>query len=121
MGVIHAKHTLLISDACFGGSIFKSRGVMGNLIQKIGEMYRYPSRRAMTSGNLSLVPDKSFFADYLIKRLNDNTDTFLPSQTLFYRIYEPVTNNSPATPQFGVVQETGDEGGDFIFIRKGKK
>jgi hypothetical protein len=120
LGAINAKHTLLISDACFGGSIFKSRGVMENMMQKVNEIYKYPSRRAMTSGNLSIVPDKSFFTEYLIKRLNDNVDAFLPSQTLFYRIYEPVTNNSPATPQFGVVQGTGDEGGDFIFIKKRK-
>lgn len=118
LGAIQAKHTLLISDACFGGSIFKSRGVMENMLQKVTEMYRYPSRRAMTSGNLTLVPDKSFFTEYLLKRLNDNTDAFLPSQTLFYRIYEPVTNNSPSTPQFGVVQGTGDEGGDFVFIKR---
>ncbi len=121
LGAIKAKHTLLISDACFGGSIFKSRGVMENMMQKVNEMYKYPSRRAITSGNLSVVPDKSFFIEYLIKRLNDNTDAFLPSQTLFYRIYEPVTNNSPATPQFGVVQGTGDEGGDFIFIKRENK
>jgi len=121
MSAIPTKHTLLISDACFSGSIFKSRGVIGDLLQKISEMYKYPSRKAMTSGNLSQVPDKSFFTDYLIKRLRDNTDLFLPSQTLFYRIYEPVTNNSPATPQFGVVQGTGDEGGDFIFIKRERK
>lgn len=121
LSAVSSKHTLLISDACFSGSIFKSRSVMGNLISKISEMYKYPSRRAMTSGNLSQVPDKSFFAEYLIKRLSDNDDPFLPAQTLFYRIYEPVNNNSTATPQFGVVQGTGDEGGDFIFIKKQKK
>jgi hypothetical protein len=27
-----------------------------------------------------------------------------------------VINNSSAVPQFGVIQEVGDEGGDFIFI-----
>jgi hypothetical protein len=121
MSAIPTKHTLLISDACFSGSIFKSRGVAGNMVKKISEMYKYPSRKAMTSGNLSQVPDRSFFTDYLIKRLSDNADPFLPSQTLFYRIYEPVTDNSPATPQFGVVQGTGDEGGDFIFIKREKK
>lgn len=121
LGAIKAKHTLLISDACFSGSIFKSRNVMANMMAKISEMYKYPSRRAMTSGNLSQVPDKSYFADYLVKRLMDNTDAFLPAQTLFYRIFEPVNNNSPATPQFGVVQGTGDEGGDFIFIKRTKK
>lgn len=121
LGAIKAKHTLLISDACFSGSIFKSRNVMANMMAKISEMYKYPSRRAMTSGNLSQVPDKSYFAEFLVRRLSDNSDAFLPAQTLFYRIFEPVNNNSPATPQFGVVQGTGDEGGDFIFTRRTKR
>ncbi len=117
LGAIPAKHTLLISDACFGGSIFKSRGLTNSTTQKIFELYKYSSRRAMTSGNLTLVPDKSVFTDVLIRRLEENTDPFLPAQNLFYRIFEPVSNNSVSTPQFGVVQGTGDDGGDFIFIK----
>jgi hypothetical protein len=27
-------------------------------------------------------------------------------------------NNAPTVPQFGVIQGAGDEGGDFIFIRR---
>jgi len=27
-------------------------------------------------------------------------------------------DNSPNVPQFGVIQNVGDEGGDFIFIKK---
>lgn len=118
LGAITTKHTLLISDACFGGSIFKSRGITNTMTQKIFELYKYTSRKAMTSGNLTLVPDKSVFTDVLLRRLEDNTDPFLPAQNLFYRIFEPVSNNSVATPQFGVVQGTGDDGGDFIFIKR---
>lgn len=118
ISAIKSKHTLLISDACFGGSIFKTRNVDEYMIMKISNLYRDPSRRAITSGNLNLVPDKSIFIDYLIKRLSDNEDLFLPALNLFTRIYEPVSNNSPTTPQFGVVQGAGDEGGDFIFIKR---
>ncbi len=118
ISAIKSKHTLLISDACFGGSIFKTRNVDEYMIMKISNLYRDPSRRAITSGNLNLVPDKSIFIDYLIKRLSDNEDLFLPALNLFTRIYEPVSNNSPTTPQFGVVQRAGDEGGDFIFIKR---
>ena len=88
------------------------------MTQKIFELYKYASRKAMTSGNLTLVPDKSVFTDVLLRRLEDNTYVFLPAQNLFYRIFEPVSNNSVATPQFGVVQGTGDDGGDFIFIKR---
>ena len=51
--VIRSKHTLLITDACFGGSIFKSRSVTAENAIRINELYKEPSRKAMTSGNLS--------------------------------------------------------------------
>lgn len=114
---IPAKHTLLISDACFGGSILKSRAISVMDSRKVFELYKDRSRKAITSGNLTLVPDESFFTSYLLKVLKENEQLILPASSLFSRIYEPVLNNSPAVPQFGVVQEAGDEGGDFLFIQ----
>jgi hypothetical protein len=113
-----AKHTLLITDACFGGSIFKTRAVEAEMAMKIYQMYKDPSRKALTSGNLSEVPDKSVFLDQLIKKLGENEDDFLPVTNLYTRIYEPVANNTSTIPQFGVIQESGDEGGYFIFVRR---
>ncbi|HZY36892.1 MAG TPA: caspase family protein [Mucilaginibacter sp.] len=116
---IQSKHTLLISDACFSGSIFKSRSI--DLAPKdIQEVYKLPSRKAMTSGTMKEVPDKSVFMEYLVKRLNQNTDKFLPSEQLFASFKTAVINNSPngQVPQFGEIRETGDEGGDFVFIKK---
>ncbi len=118
MASIKAKHTLLITDACFGGSIFKSRGMSSERIVQLNELYRDPSRKAMTSGNLSEVPDKSVFLQQLIKKLNDNEDDYLPAITLFTRMYEPITNNSSTNPVYGIIQGAGDEGGDFIFERR---
>ena len=117
VGAIKAKHTLLITDACFGGSIFKTRSVEA-IIRRFFDLYKDNSREALTSGNLSEVPDQSIFLKYLIKTLDENTDVFLASSTLFSRIYEPVVNNAPTSPQFGIIQGTGDEGGDFIFIKR---
>lgn len=119
IGAIKSKHTLLITDACFGGSIFKTRSV-DVLVMRFHEMYKDKSRKAITSGNLTEVPDQSIFLKYLIKTLEENTDVFLPSTTLFSRIYEPIVNNVPTSPQFGIIQGTGDEGGDFIFIKKAR-
>ena len=117
LGAIKSQHTLLITDACFGGSIFKTRSVDA-MIKKVHELYKDKSRKAMTSGNLSEVPDNSVFVNFLLKTLETNKDPFLPSAALFNRLYEPVSNNTPTTPQFGVVQGAGDEGGDFIFFKK---
>jgi hypothetical protein len=117
IGAIKSKHTLLISDACFGGSIFKTRS-SANTIMRFNEAYRDKSRKALTSGNLSEVPDNSVFLKFLLKVLTENNEVFLPASTLYARIYEPILNNASTSPQFGVVQGAGDEGGDFIFIKK---
>jgi hypothetical protein len=114
---IKAKHTLLISDACFSGGLFRTREAFSNANVAIQELEKNPSRRAMTSGMLNVVPDKSVFVEYLVKKLSENKEPFLSTQKLFASIQEPVTNNSQTKqiPQYGVIQETGDEGGDFIF------
>jgi hypothetical protein len=115
---IKARHILLISDACFSGGILKTRNVMANASQGIITLYNMPSRKVMTSGTLSVVPDESVFMKYLIRQLNDNTDPYLSSEQLFSKIKVAVLNNSQTIPQFGTIQDTGDEGGDFIFILK---
>ena len=116
---IPSKHSLLITDACFSGGIFKSRDAFSNASKAIKQLYALPSRKAMTSGALNVVPDKSVFVDYLIKRLESNQQQYLSSEQLFAGFKLAVINNSPSNqvPQFGEVRETGDEGGDFIFIR----
>jgi hypothetical protein len=116
---IKSKHTLLISDACFSGSIFKSRSISltgaGDALRK---KYELPSRKAITSGTLKTVPNVSVFMKYLIERLAHNPEDYFSASQLFQSIEIPVGNNSPTTPQYGVIQNVGDEGGDFIFIRK---
>jgi hypothetical protein len=113
---IKSKHTLLISDACFAGSIFKSRGAFMDASLAINKLYDLPSRKAMTSGILTEVPDESAFLKYLVKRLIENNEKYLTSGQLFSSIEIAVSNNSNSVPKFGVIQDVGDEGGDFIFI-----
>lgn len=118
LGSIAAKHTLLIADACFSGAIFKSRAAFTEPSQGVEKLYELPSRKAMTSGILQEVPDESVFLKYLVNRLADNNEKFLSSEELFIRFKSAVMDNSQNVPQFGVIQNVGDEGGDFIFIRK---
>ncbi len=120
IGGIKAKHTLLISDACFGGGIFKTRQAFADISPAIIELYKLPSRKAMTSGAMTTVPDKSVFIEYLIKRLKENTERVLSAEQLFASFKIAVINNSSTNqvPQFGEIRETGDEGGDFLFIRR---
>jgi len=118
IGSIQTKHTLLIADACFSGAIFKTRAAFIDASKGIKKLDELPSRKAMTSGILQEVPDESIFIKYLVKRLAENEEEFLPSELLFSSFKTAVMDNSSNVPQFGVIQNVGDEGGDFIFIRK---
>lgn len=116
--LIDCKHTLLITDACFAGAIFKTRSAFNDAPKAIEKLYELPSRKAMTSGTLTEVPDKSTFVDYLISRLSANSEKYLSAEQLFSSFRIAVINNSDVVPQFGEIRGVGDEGGDFIFILK---
>lgn len=115
---IRTKHTLLITDACFAGSIFKTRSI--NLDEEVvyETLYEMPSRKAMTSGPLNEVPDQSAFLKYLTQRLDENRETYLSSEELFSSFRMAVISNSNVVPQYGVIQDVGNQGGDFIFLRR---
>jgi len=120
---IKARHVLLVADACFAGGIFKVRDAFSRPTAAVEKVFEMPSRKALTSGSLKTVPDRSVFVDYLIKRLKENRDQYLDAQKLYTRFREAVINNSPVaqTPLYGAISETGDEGGDFIFVRRGQR
>lgn len=115
---IKAKHTFLVTDACFSGSIFTARSFDTETSKAIKKMYELPSRKAMTSGTLTEVPDESIFVKYFIDRLAKNKEPFISAEQLFSSFRIAVINNSEALPQYGVIKNVGDEGGDFIFILK---
>jgi len=115
---VNSKHTLLIADACFGGAIFKTRTAFPDAQKAINKLYELPSRKAMTSGNFTEVPDRSAFIRFLVERLIENTEKYLSSEQLFSSFRIAVINNSDVIPMYGEIRNVGDQGGDFIFIRK---
>lgn len=116
---IKSRHTLLISDACFSGSILKTRAYK-KAPKSVKRKYDLPSRKAITSGTLTTVPNESVFIKYLLKRLKSNNSNYISARQLFNMIEDPVINNTTGDnqPQYGTIHSTGDEGGDFIFIKK---
>lgn len=67
---IKSRHTLLIVDAGFAGSVFSSRSE-ARAPENIKELYDLPGRKAMTSTTLTdETPDQNIFSQYLIDRLN---------------------------------------------------
>jgi len=81
-------------------------------------MMKRSSRKAMTSGSLTTVPDKSVFMKYLLKNLSENVNEYLPSEELFDSIRLAMRNNAGTKPLYGEIQNAGDEGGDFVLVRK---
>ncbi|MFY0598507.1 MAG: caspase family protein [Cyclobacteriaceae bacterium] len=116
---IKSKHTLLITDACFSGGILKERSIFQNSRAML-ELYKMPSRKAITSGTLTTVPDNSVFIKYLISNLESNESPLISSGELFSKFKIAVINNSPngQVPQYGVISQAGDEGGEFVFLKK---
>ena len=116
--LIKTKHALVISDACFSGSIFVSRAAPDVVPKTIEKAYELPSRQALTSGSLYEVPDNSVFIHYLLDRLDKNMEPYLTAEQLFVNIKTAVQNNTEDNTQFGDIQGVGHEGGDFVFILK---
>jgi tetratricopeptide (TPR) repeat protein len=114
-----ARHTLLITDACFSGSVFKSRGIGADAPAAMKEMDNKITRVAITSGNDTEVPDESVFMKYLVKALSENREKYLTAQKMFInQIIESVMTESKTEPRYGTLELAGHVGGDYIFSKK---
>lgn len=131
IGGIPSKHTLLITDACFAGDIFRGKPTESikfdpnNMQRYYREVYKKASRAAITSGSLEEVSDAgkdghSVFTYYLIKSLKTNDQKYLDASQLFNDFRVAVTNNSEQTPEYQVLRDTNDEGGRFVFVKRSK-
>jgi hypothetical protein len=129
---IKTKHTLVITDACFGGGIFKAtrKGIEDDkeMIQDAvaKQIYESPSRRAITSGSLREVPDQSIFVSTLFRFLINNPNYYMAALDLYVAIKNPIIRESqntavPQMPQYGELNLTAHQGGDFIFIKRKPK
>lgn len=116
---LKTKHTLLIADACFSGGLLKTRG----LGKSFYDLYNLPSRKAMTSGALTEVPDKSIFLEYLVTYLTNYDQPLISADQLFFKVKIDVIHNSPYSqvPQYGQIMNANDEGGEFIFLNMKKR
>jgi|GEM_PF-3949776 len=112
-----AKHVVVISDACFSGSLTRDAG-MDEASGHIKQLYQRTSRQLLASGDLVPVPDNSVFMVYLLKELEANTDPYLTMNDLWSRIQKIVSNNSSSVPICIPFRDTGDELGQFVLIRK---
>lgn len=112
----NARHILVIADACFSGSF--TRSLLPDAGKAIQKQYNMTSRKVMASGNMEPVPDNSKFLFYLKKSLKENTQKYISAKDLFDGFYKAIISNSDNLPQYAAIKNVGDEGGEFIFIRK---
>jgi hypothetical protein len=120
--VIAANHILLIADACFAGSVFRGGdSEAGEEIDEITlEQLNKRSRTAFTSAYLKPVPDRSDFLRHWITNLKNNKSRLFLSEDLYINTRNSLLRStSKKDPvKWGVLQDCGDEGGDFIFMRR---
>ena len=118
-----ARHVLLISDSCYSGTLFgQAREIPRVITDKYYlNLYNEKSRWGMTSGNKTPVSDDgtkghSVFAYQLLKELAKNEKPYVSTQEIYTRIAPIVGNNSEQTPLCRPIRNTGDHGGEFIFV-----
>lgn len=118
---LKARHILLLVDSCFSGAVFNQKLMIPAIpADRLGA---HKSRWAFTSGRTEPVLDgkpghHSPFAEMLIKYLQNNQEDRLFSSTLFNDVKVAVSNNAAQEPDARILQNTGDEGGQFIFYLK---
>ncbi len=124
MKAIKSRHTLLIADSCFSGSLVrKSRGSSAPS-GFYREMSQKKSRQIITSGGLEPVSDSggknhSVFAGNLLDILSQKRAEPLSASELAFQLRKSIKNTGVAqTPEYGRLYIADDENGEFFFVHK---
>jgi len=121
------KHTLLISDSCFSGSLLRG-GNRGPTQYELNDGYyqKVDSKKSvqvLAAGGNEFVDDNyrnsghSPFTYFLINELKTNQSKYISLSEVATNVIKAVANNVEQTPESGVLQGAGDELGEFIFAR----
>jgi formylglycine-generating enzyme required for sulfatase activity len=112
---INSKHTLLVSDSCFSGTLlYQTRDV---LTERYGNK---PSRWVFTSGRDELVKDKSPFAEAFIECLQHNSEEELLLRYVIEKVQHDTVKVKRAiqTPLAGRLHGVDKNlDGEFVFYR----
>lgn len=122
-----AKHSLLISDSCFSGSLLRrgNRGIRSDLKNDkyYHKILNKKSVQIMSAGGVEYVDDEykqsghSPFSHFLLSELKNNDQSLLTLSELSSNVSKAVANNVDQVPESGVLQGAGDELGEFVFIK----
>jgi hypothetical protein len=125
--LIPAQHVLIVSDSCYSGTL--TRGIGEELPrpaereQFLQRMAAGKSRTLMASGGDEPVADSgggghSVFAGALLRGLKEMDKPQFTAAELFYAHVEvSVTGHSEQTPRYDRLRNSGDDSGDFVFVK----
>ena len=119
-----ARHVLVISDACYSGSLFRG----DEPLRAQGGMSWYekafakPSRYLITSGGIEPVLDSgaghSVFAQQVINFLKHTDRTVFSANDLGLSLRERVASLTGQMVQMGPLPVSAHAGGEFVFVRQ---
>lgn len=123
-----SKHTLLISDSCFSGTMLRSDNRGSRVTESNSERYYKKvldkkSVQIMSAGGAEYVDDNykssghSPFTYFLLNELKNNDRKMLTVSELSNNVKKAVAYNVDQVPESGVLQGAGDELGEFVFIK----
>jgi hypothetical protein len=117
MKAAKARHISLVSDSCFSGAIVSTRGGGYSALSE------KRSRLALTSGGIEKVSDGvkgslSPFTKTLVDVLLENKEEKVTFWSLAERVIIKFSIDKLQTPAFGFLNDTGHEGGSFVFCRR---
>ncbi len=123
---LKARSVLLITDACFSGSINRSGSDRAELsadaaqaIQGALAYARRSSRQAMTAGTAKeTVPQVSVFSMEIVAALKRRQAPVYLAQQLAAEINPRVASVARTTPTFSAVPGIESDQGDFVFVRR---
>ena len=118
-----AKHVVIVADSCYSGTLTRNIGIQPLGSPEIMRLAQKKARTVLTSGGLEPVADvggggHSVFAKAFLNALSNNSG-IADLTTLFSTIRRQVLLNAEQTPQYADIRQTGHDGGDFIFVRRG--
>ena len=117
-----AKHVMVVADSCFSGTLTRGVNIKKLSPDYLKEIVEKKARMVLTSGGEEPVSDvgggnNSVFAAAFMRILNENTGV-MDGHRLFTTLKEQVMGNSLQTPEYGLIRNSGHDGGDFLFVRQ---
>ena len=121
---VKARHTLLVSDSCFSGTLSRATVSLPTHDRFLREVFLKDSYQVITSGGLEPVADGgrdglSLFAYNFVGYLRQQSRPYVTAAQLYSDVAPLVANSSGSrqTPEHGKIPDTFDQNGQFVFAR----